>query len=219
MLARAQIFVLVLFLIILSTMLSIAQENIITTRPTSSMNTYTIPSNTFQFEQGFSYIGDTIVSDGFFRASLSDIVELRIQTFYETKDLYLSTKWNAMKADEYKPGLAFNLTFASDLQVFGYTMSIEQKLSDRLTGFLNLGEIEEGYFGDVTIGITLTEKIGTFVDAFVHEGFQKYSTGITYLINNDTQIDINGGVLTNTTSDYSIGIGFARRFNFKDSQD
>jgi hypothetical protein len=183
------------------------------------MNTYTIPSNTFQFEQGFSYIGDTIVSDGFFRASLSDIVELRIQTFYETKDLYLSTKWNAMKADEYKPGLAFNLTFASDLQVFGYTMSIEQKLSDRLTGFLNLGEIEEGYFGDVTIGITLTEKIGTFVDAFVHEGFQKYSTGITYLINNDTQIDINGGVLTNTTSDYSIGIGFARRFNFKDSQD
>ena len=88
-----------------------------------------------------------------------------------------------------------------------------------MTGFLNLGEIEEGYFGDVTIGITLTEKIGTFVDAFVHEGFQKYSTGITYLINNDTQIDINGGVLTNTTSDYSIGIGFARRFNFKDSQD
>lgn len=209
--------IVVFLLTICSSQSLFAQDNIATARPTESINAWTIPANTFQFEQGFSYIGDSVVADGFFRASLSDIVELRLLTIYETKDLILSTKWMALKAEDYRPGIAFSLSFASTMQVVGYRIAVEQKLSDQLTGYMNTGKAGNGYFGDLTLGISLTDKLGTYVEAYVHESFQKYATGLTFLINSETQIDVNGGYLVGLSSDYTIGFGFARRFNFQKS--
>jgi hypothetical protein len=78
------------------------------------------------------------------------------------------------------------------------------------------------FFGSVTVAYDISERVGTYAELF---GFSKLGPGdsgakyvnggVTYLVNNDFQLDARVGVgLSNNVSgpDYFFGVGAARRF-------
>lgn len=199
-----------------------AQENIATARPTLSIGSWVLPENSFQYEQGAQYVdisGENWAYDAFFRASISKSTEIRILIpSLEYRFAALEVKWMMMKPEGNKPGVGFSInmsSFGDNLVVAGYRMAIEKSLTDNLVGFINVGKLGDGFFGDLTLAYALGDKVTVVGEYWHHEEWQQIQTGITYLINSETQIDINGGLLFNAANDYTFGVGVARRFKMK----
>lgn len=74
-----------------------------------------------------------------------------------------------------------------------------------------------GYFYSLSLGISLTENIGTFIEYYGNSSsnispVNKMDTGFTFLIKENIQFDISGGLdLNNGTSDWFINTGFSFR--------
>ena len=213
---------------------SFSQENISTARPTLSLGSWVLPEHSLQWEQGAGYLDgfDDWLYDSFFRASLSKSTELRVLIpTLESKAAVLGLKWMAVKPEGNKPGIAFNLDLSSvgqedDFRVISYRVIIEKALTDNLTGAINFGKLGNGYFGDLTLGLSLGDKFGVIGEFWYHEDWQQAQSGITYLINSETQIDIYGGLLfgasdegSGLASKYTFGLGFARRFKLNYDRD
>lgn len=214
-----------LFFILLSQN-TFAQENIATARPTLSVGPWVLPENTFQYEQGAQYVdiaGEEWAYDGFFRAAVSKSTEIRILVpSLEYKFATFGVKWMMIQPEGNKPGVGFSINMSSvgdNFIVSGYRVAVNKKLTDNLVGFVNAGKAAGGYFGDFTLAYGLGDKITLIGEYWHHENWQQIQTGITYLINSETQIDINGGWLFDAANDYTIGVGFARRFKMKYSRE
>ncbi|MEP2026500.1 MAG: hypothetical protein ABJH98_18725 [Reichenbachiella sp.] len=206
---------------------SLAQENIATTRPTLSVGPWVLPEHSFQYEQGAQYVdvsGESMAYDAMFRASLSRSTEIRVMVpSLEYKFATFGVKWMMLQPEGNKPGVGFSVNMgtkvnASDseqnFQVLGYRVAVNKKLSDNLVGFVNAGKAGDGYFGDVTLAYGIGDKFTITGEYWHHEYWQQLHTSFMYLINSETQVDINGGYLMNAVGDYTIGIGFARRFKY-----
>ena len=72
-----------------------------------------------------------------------------------------------------------------------------------------------------TIAYTLTDRLGGYTEWFalipsganIAHTQQYFNGGFTYLINNDVQFDIRGGVgLNDAADDYFVGIGLSVRY-------
>lgn len=85
------------------------------------------------------------------------------------------------------------------------------------------GERFNQFFGSVSLGVELTERAAAYfefygftrVDAATTDGERFFNGGLTYLINDDFQLDARAGVGLNNDAagpDYFFGFGFARRF-------
>ncbi len=201
--------------------ISIAQDNITTTRPSSSIGAWTLPSNSFQFEQGFTYVNDTLVLDGFFRLAVSKIGEIRMLTLYGSDNIVFEGKVMLLNPAEHKTGLAMKISVDQGFRVLDFRMIATQQLNDRFTLVSNVGVNPGGrWYGIVLLSIGLGDKFGTYIEGVYRDGFQQYNTGLTYLINSETQLDISTGWINNNNAFFGfdnsayIGIGFARRLKF-----
>ena len=192
---------------------ALAQENITTARPTSAIGAWTLPSNSFQFEQGFTYAFDTLVLDGHFRLAVSKIGEIRVVTLYGSDHIVFGGKLMLLNPAEHKTGLALKLSIDSDFRVLDFRMIASRKLNDRFSVVGNVGVIPGGrWYGIALLNIGLGDKFGTYLEGVFRGSYQQYNTGLTYLINSETQLDFSTGLINN--SDMYVGLGFARRFKF-----
>ncbi|MEN8251320.1 MAG: hypothetical protein ABFS32_20480 [Bacteroidota bacterium] len=191
---------------------SFAQENIVTSRPTQSIGAWTLPANSFQFEQGFTYGNDTLTLDGFFRLSFSSIGEIRVLTYYGSNDVNVEAKAMLMQPDDNKPGVAMKVSLGTNLVVNDFRLIVTKKLTDRFEIVGNVGQSLGTWYGIALLGVGLNDKMSTWVEAYYEGGYQQYNSGLTFALNSETQLDINFGLM-----DYEkgyIGVGFARRFKY-----
>jgi hypothetical protein len=203
----------ILIAFVLSSNLSFAQENIATARPTSSIGAWTIPANSFQFEQGFTYVNDTLVLDGHFRLAVSKIGEIRVVTLYGSDHIVFGGKLMLLDPAQHKSGLALKLSIDSDFRVLDFRMVATRKLNDRFTVVGNVGVIPGGrWYGIAALNIGLGDKFGTYLEGVFRGSYQQYNTGLTYLINSETQLDFSTGLINN--NEVYVGLGFARRLKF-----
>jgi len=200
---------------------SLAQDNITTTRPSSSIGAWTLPANSFQFEQGFTYINDTLVLDGFFRLAVSKIGEIRMLTLYGSDNIVFEGKVMLLDPAEHKTGLAMKISIDQGFRVLDFRMIATQQLSDRFTLVGNVGLNPGGrWYGIALLSIGLGDKFGTYVEGVFRDGLQQYNAGLTYLVNSETQIDISTGWINNNSTFFGfnnsayVGVGFARRLKF-----
>jgi hypothetical protein len=96
-------------------------------------------------------------------------------------------------------------------------------LSDNLSLGYSLGAEWYGenaipdYYYSITLGITATKRIGTFIESFgfiPEEGKPSHlvDTGITFLVLPNLQFDISGGIgLNKNATDAFFGIGLSYR--------
>lgn len=214
-------------LIVLISQQAIAQENIATARPTLSVGPWVLPENSFQYEQGAQYVdglGENWAYDAFFRASISRSTEIRISVpTLEHKYATFGVKWMMIQPEGNKPGVGFSVNMGTrasseepnkNFQVLGYRVAVNKKLTDNIVGFVNTGYGAGGYFGDFTLAYGMGDKITLTGEYWHHQDWQQAHASFIYLINSETQIDINGGLLFNAESEYTIGVGFARRFKY-----
>ena len=213
--------VLILFTSVLHSWESFAQENMATARPTSAIGAWTLPANSFQFEQGFTYITDTLILDGIYRLSFSNIAEIRFGTNYGSDKIGFGAKVMLLDPEMHKTGVAIKLAVDGDFIVQDFRFIVTQTLTDRFSIFGNVGLNPGGrWYGIALLNIGLGDKFATYLEGDFRDGFQQYNTGLTYLINSETQLDFSAGLLMNNSEHFGydngayVGIGFARRFKF-----
>ena len=193
--------------------LTFAQENIATARPTSAIGAWTIPANSFQFEQGFTYVNDTLVLDGLFRLAVSKIGEIRVLTLYGSDHIVFGAKVMLLNPVTHKTGLALKLSIDSDFRVLDFRMVATRKLSERFSVVANVGVIPEGrWYGIALFNIGLGDRFWTYLEGVFRGSFQQYNTGLTFLINSETQLDFSTGLINNNSG--YVGLGVARRLKF-----
>lgn len=202
-----------------------AQENIATTRPTLSIGPWVLPEHSFQYEQGAQYSdipGDEWAYDAFFRAALSRSTEIRVLVpTLESRTAVVGLKWMMLEPQDGKLGIGWTVDFASengDLSLTSYRLAMNKSLSDNLMGFFNTGYGSGGYFADVTLAFGLGDKITVTGEYWHHEEWKQLHTSFIYLVNSETQIDLNGGYLIDGVNDYTFGLGLSRRFKYKGSR-
>ena len=201
--------------------MSYAQENLATARPTSAIGAWTIPTNSFQFEQGFTYVQDTLELDGLYRLAFSKIAELRFKTNYTGEHIEFGGKLMLLDPARHKTGLALKISVDGDFVVQDFRFVVTQSLSDRFSVFTNIGVKPGGrWYGIALLNIGLGDKFSTYLEGDFRDGFQQYNTGLTYLINSETQLDFSAGFMMNNSEFYGyndktyVGVGFARRFKY-----
>lgn len=206
-----------------------AQESIATARPTLSIGSMVLPEHSFQWEQGAQYSdidGDEWAYDALLRISMSNFAEVRILIpTLEDRLALLEMKWMMIKPNGHKPGIGFSITMGTggsqeesgeNFKILGYRMAIEKYLTDGLTAIVNTGYAPDGYFGDFTLAYSISNKFTVAGEYWHHQDWKQIQSGITYLINSETQIDINGGLLFDAENNYTVGFGIARRFIYRE---
>jgi len=189
-----------------------AQGSIGTERPTTSTSSYTISKNTFQFEQGFSFWNDTTALDGLFRLAVSERGEIRLFTSYGANFTFFGAKVNLWQQNEYKPGISIQASFGNQFNLVNYRVSWSQKITEKLGTTFNVGKANI-YYMVLALGYSLGNKTSVFIEGVYDDRVQQFNAGLTYLINNETQLDISGGVLSTNT--YFLALGVSRRFLYK----
>ncbi len=200
---------------LLNPTLLLAQGTIGTERPTTSTSSHTVSKNTFQFEQGFAFWNDTTVFDGLFRVAVSKRAEIRLFTAYGANSSFIGAKVNLWEQHEYKPGISIQGSFGSELDLVNFRVSWSQKITEKLGSTFNVGK-GDIYYAVLALGYSLGDKTSVFIEGVYDNKVQQFNTGLTYLINSETQIDITGGYLSNNT--YFIALGISRRFLYKQNK-
>lgn len=185
-------------------------EPISTDRPTRSISSYIIPQNSFQFEQGFLW-QDTLFVDGFFRLGVSRIGEIRLLTFYNSPAVNIGAKVKLLEQKDYRPGFGIDVLI-SDFKFAEYRLMIDQKVSDRVGLNLNVGKAQK-FFVILNAGFVISKRFNTYLEAFFEKDFIQLNSGLLFLLDSETQLDVNFGWYDFGSA--HIGVGFARRFMFK----
>ena len=193
-----------------------AQDNIGTERPTVSTSSHTIAKNSFQFEQGFTYMDNDLLYDGLFRLAVSERGEIRLLTAYEDNSTYWGAKVNFLKQSDYKPGISAQATFGGFSNLSDFRVSWAQKITDNISSTFNVGK-NTNYYVVLAVGYNFNEKTNAFVEGYYDDQLQQFDAGVTYLINSETQVDLSGGIMTGGVAYVSVGV--ARRFLFRNSEE
>ncbi|MCF8230971.1 MAG: transporter [Bacteroidales bacterium] len=103
-------------------------------------------------------------------------------------------------------------------------MTFAHTLSDNLSLGYNLGAEWDGhnpeasYYYSLAFGIGVTEKLGAFLESYglLYEDDKprhKADAGFTYLVSNNFQLDVSGGIgLSDTATDFYTSVGLSYRF-------
>ena len=195
---------------------SLAQETgpIATERPTQSIGSLVLPTNSFQFEQGFTYASDTLVLDGFFRLAISNLGEIRLLTFYDSPEMTVGAKVKLLKMKNYRPGLAIKADLTAG-RLTDVRLVVMQKISDRWLTTVNAGytSFTGRYYVVAALFYTFGRGLSVYGEGFLEGDYVQLNSGIMWAFNSETQIDLNVGLLDLNTA--YINFGFARRFKYR----
>jgi hypothetical protein len=132
-------------------------------------------------------------------------------TYYDSPLVTVGAKVRVLKAKNYRPGIAFKLDLTGG-KVTDYRIAIMQKLSDSFSASLNFG-YGQNFYSILAIGYGFADKFGVFIEGYLENSYTQLNTGLTYLLNNETQLDITAGLLDFDGGYISVGV--SRRFMFK----
>lgn len=118
---------------------------------------------------------------------------------------------NDFSSDKVDPGLGIAWSYAASAGPTWFGTVVVNSISDGSERATELGTA-------IGIAYGLSARVGAYVEYFsVHsdsaDSAHNLGGGVTYLINNDAQFDINGGVgLNGDADDYFVGVGLAWRY-------
>lgn len=147
--------------------------------------------------------------------------------------LYTGIKVKINKEDKWKPDVAIlagiNLPFTAhkdfkpEFAASDVRLAFAHTLSDNISTGYNIGMQYDGftsvpfYFYSLAFGISITERLGTFLEVYgitnkVTKPENLYDFGFTYLVIDNLQIDLSGGLgLNDNAIDNFISFGFSLR--------
>jgi hypothetical protein len=209
--------------------------NIQTDRPDKTECAFLVPAKHIQFESGIARewnngIGTTILPTLLTRYALNQFIELRCETFHRvsknaTVSLPTAIGFKAMIAKEKGPWPAatfighMNIPTVESTKRFimpSVKFCLQHNLSNIFSLNYNLGMEYDGfipspiYLYTVSTGITFTDKVGGFVEAYGNKGYQikwdhKFDAGLTYLLKKNVQLDCSAGIGLYNNSFISAG--------------
>ena len=218
------------------------RDPIVTDRPTQSAAVNTVGKNSLLIESGFIHeaVTDFVNVNSFntlLRYGIGEKVELRFSGILnkpenESLDLgnaSLGAKVHILDKEEAFINMSIigqinlpinevNDELSSELR-----LNFQNQLSDRLGLSYNLGTVISEQFEDFTpfytlsFGFLINEEFSVFAEPYGFflddESDHRFNTGLIYLIKNNLQFDISGGVgLSEISPDYFLGFGAAIGF-------
>lgn len=217
---------LILISIVLFPFLLKAQESIDVQRPTLTESNTTIQKNFIQFENGLSYdiASQNFSAATFVRFGATEKLEFRF--FKATGDytFHLSGKVMMYGGKDLLPGIAVTASYepiykAQDYRVcltgskgkFFYTFNGAYTISYNSNIWIGTNSTGNWY-AIALAGISLGNA-NVFGEYQVNEYIEhQINGGVTYIIKNEVQLDINGGLMMDAVDSYPyVGCGFAFR--------
>lgn len=157
--------------------------------------------------------------------------------------VWVGFKSKLMKEEGFLPEMAFighlamNKMASSDFQTSNiapqFRFVMQNTLSDKVSLGYNLGMEWNGnspvgsFIYTVTSGISLTKKLGCFLEFYGNKSSQtsfnhNFDGGFTYLLNNNSMLDTSAGLLLwdgslNVANSFFISCGYSFRFNTIDN--
>lgn len=125
--------------------------------------------------------------------------------------------------------LALPTLSSKNLRADFYTPSfrfvMQHSLSENVSLSYNLGSEWDGFTAEPTFiytlatGIGLSEKFGSYIELYgfapqKHKADHRFDAGLTYLINNNNQLDVSAGFgITSNAPKYFAALGYSFRIN------
>lgn len=189
---------------------------IATERPTQSVGSLVLPTNSFQFEQDFTFAYDTLTLNGFFRFGVSKIAELRILTYYDSPVVTYGAKVNVLQHKNYRPGIALKADITGG-RISDYRIAIMQKISNSFGATVNFG-VANNFYGALAIGYSFGDRFTAFIEGYFEDyKYEQYSAGLLVRVGSETQLDVMTGLFD--SKEFYITVGFSRRIRFKNPKD
>ena len=183
-----------------------AQETIDAQRPTMTESNTVVAPGFIQAENGGTYIDGFYGFNTFVRFGITERLEFRFATAYASPTLDLSGKifiWGGKGAI---PGLSFQLDYNPFFGRQNYTLSATGDLSKKFFYTINAGN-DYSWYGLGLIGFSYTKGC-IFGEYKYHEDYQQLNFGVTYILKNEVQFDLNGGLIDYSTLYVGAGIAF-----------
>jgi len=185
---------------------SIAQETIDVQRPTLTESNTVVAPGIIQAETGFTYIDQFYGLNTFVRFGITERLEFRFATAYASPTLDLSGKVFIWEGKGAIPGLSFQLDYNPFFGRQNYTLSATGSLSEKFFYTVNAGN-DYNWYALGLIGFSYSKGC-VFAEYKYHETYQQIHGGVTYILKNEVQLDINGGLVDYTTPYVGLGLAF-----------
>ncbi|MDB4754960.1 transporter [bacterium] len=185
---------------------SFAQETIDAQRPTLTESNTVVAPGIIQAETGFTYIDQFYGLNTFVRFGITERLEFRFATAYASPNLDLSGKVFIWEGKGAIPGLSFQLDYNPFFGRQNYTLSATGSLSEKFFYTVNAGN-DYNWYALGLIGFSYSKGC-VFAEYKYHETYQQIHGGVTYILKNEVQIDINGGLIDYTTPYVGAGLAF-----------
>ncbi|MBL4624453.1 MAG: hypothetical protein JKY42_04870 [Flavobacteriales bacterium] len=196
----------IVLLIIVASVNSFAQETIEAQRPTMTESNTVIAPKVIQAESGATFINEGFDSNTFIRFGITERLEFRLATSFDSPTLDLSGKVFIWEGKGAIPGLSFQLDYNPLWGRQNYTLSATGALGEKFFYTLNAGN-DYDWYGLGLIGFSY-RKGCVFAEYKYHENYQQLHCGVTYILKNEIQFDINGGLIDYTTPYIGVGLAF-----------
>ena len=185
---------------------SFAQETIDAQRPTLTESNTVVAPGIIQAETGFTYINQFYGLNTFVRFGITERLEFRFATAYASPTLDLSGKVFIWEGKGAIPGLSFQLDYNPFFGRQNYTLSATGSLGEKFFYTVNAGNDYDWYALGL-IGFSYSKGC-VFAEYKYHENYQQLHGGVTYILKNEVQFDINGGLVDYTTPYVGLGLAF-----------
>lgn len=183
-----------------------SQETIDVQRPTLTESNTVIAPKMIQAETGVTYTDGFTDFNTFVRFGLTERLEFRVASTFTSPMLDLSGKVFIWEEKGAIPGLSFQLNYNPLMGRQNYTLSATGSLGEKLFYTINAGN-DYNWYGIGLLGLSYNKGC-IFVEYMYHENYQQLHGGITYILKNEVQFDMNGGLIDYTTPYLGAGIAF-----------
>lgn len=194
-----------LFLLIVSGS-SYGQETIDAQRPTLTESNTIVGSKIIQAESGSTYADDSLGFNTFVRFGLNERLEFRMASSFDSPFITFGGKVFISKGDKIIPGLSFALNYNPMYGTQNFVFSATGAPTENLYYTINAGN-DSQWWGIALVGYSFG-NVSVFGEYKHHEDFSQVHAGVTYVVNGEVQIDINGGVIDNNTPYIGAGVAF-----------
>lgn len=228
----------VLLLFISSIAVAQYSETISSGRPGQAIGSTSVGKNVFQIQAGVDFleVSNVFTPNSFFRYGVSEKVEINSGVGYsfmngnsELSSFNLGAHINLYDKDNL-PSMGLQVSFGMPVDNLEFGTQVlfvlADNFTDKLSWTVNLGSNVDNNFNTngiyvLNLSYAISDKIGVFIEPYgtIDNDFHlNFDAGISYLVNNDLQLDFLGGYGINTEQGLLLGAGVSWRFLTKSNK-